>query len=281
VSYQARFTNDDLPIATPTRNDELYRESNTVEEYSTNDIQCISIIIPTLNEADNIAELITRLDQLLTQEAITYEVIIVDDHSTDNTVAIAEAVIKDHALPARVLMKQGSPGKSFSLMEGFAAARFDILAMIDGDLQYSPESLLEVIHHVVYTDIVVGDRRRSARNSGLLRGILSQVFVRIISLLFGTNSDIQSGLKVFRRHIYEEISSHTGKWGLDLHLVVHAVHKGYLVTNVSVPVQARQGGSSKVRTITVGVELLLEVLRLKFLFLQIYIAHKRRSRLLP
>src|SRR5262249_27899463 len=98
----------------------------------------VSIVIPTLNEAANIAELLTRLAQSMDQAAIPYEVIVVDDYSTDNTISIIKSLAGQQALPVRVLVKQGRAGKSFSLMEGFAAARFDILAMIDGDLQYSP-----------------------------------------------------------------------------------------------------------------------------------------------
>ena len=72
--------------------------------------QPISVIIPTLNEAANIAQILVRLNRTLTEAAILYEVIVVDDHSTDNTVLIAEAIARGWSLPVRVLTKQGQPG---------------------------------------------------------------------------------------------------------------------------------------------------------------------------
>src|SRR5262249_33563533 len=152
-----------------------------------------------------------------------YEVIVVDDHSTDSTVSIVESLAKQRSLPVRVLTKQGRPGKSFSLMEGFAAARFDILAMIDGDLQYSPEVFPVMLKKFALADIVVADRRPTYRGANRLRGGLSQIFSRIISLLFGINTDIQSGMKMFRRSVYAEQVIDPGKWSFDLYLVTHAV----------------------------------------------------------
>jgi len=165
-------------------------------------MQPISVIIPTLNESANIAHLLIQLDQTLMQADITYEAIVVDDHSTDGTIAIAESVARDRNLPVRVLTKQGQVGKSFSLVEGFTAAQYDVLAMIDGDLQYSAEGLLDLVRKLTHSNIVVADRRTSHANANRLRSILSQVFLLIIALLFGIDADIQSGLKVFHRKVY-------------------------------------------------------------------------------
>jgi dolichol-phosphate mannosyltransferase len=239
----------------------------------------VSIVIPTLNEAASIAELLTRLTQSMDQAAIPYEVIVVDDHSTDNTVAIIESLTLQWALPIRMLLKQGRPGKSFSLMEGFAAARFDILAMIDGDLQYSPEVFPIMAQELAHTDIVVADRRTTYLGANRLRGGLSQIFTKTISLLFGIDTDVQSGMKLFRRSVYDEQTMDPGKWSFDLYLITHAVFNGYRLKNVYIDYQERHGGESKVAPVKVGLELLLSALELKVLWGRLPVVKKKVNNL--
>ena len=86
-------------------------------------------------------------------------------------------------------------------MEGFEAARFDVLAMIDGDLQYPPETLPIMVRQLAHADIIIADRRTSYGNANRLRGGLSHIFASVITLLFNINTDMQSGLKVFRQTI--------------------------------------------------------------------------------
>jgi dolichol-phosphate mannosyltransferase len=250
-----------LPIKTRTDN-----SGSINEKRAPHPISCgpISVIIPTLNEVANITLLLVQLDRTLTQAGISYEAIVVDDHSTDGTATSAEALAKKENLPVRILIKQGRRGKSFSLIEGFAAAKFDVLATIDGDLQYSPESLLDMLYRLDDADIVLADRRigrhRSVYQS---RDLLSQTFTFILSILFGIDSDIQAGLKVFHRKVYKDITVHPGQWSFELHLVVHAVHNGYLIANMPVAPNQRHAGKSKVHPIAVGMELMIEAFRLK------------------
>lgn len=225
--------------------------------------QSISVVIPTLNEGASIGHLLLRLDRTLTQAHYPYESIVIDDHSTDNTTVIAETLATEKNLPVRILTKQGQPGKAFSLMEGFAAAQFDTLAMIDGDLQYPPEALPEMVRQLAHADIVVADRRKSYGTVNHLRGALSHIFTDIIvSMLFGIDTDMQSGLKVFHRGIYEDCTG-SGSWSFDLHLIIRAAAKGAAVANVPITFYERQSGKSKVAPLAVGLELLLTALRLR------------------
>jgi glycosyltransferase involved in cell wall biosynthesis len=161
-----------------------------------------SVIIPALNEAENIAALLLRLDQAMKLAAIPYEAIVVDDRSTDDTAMVAEATAQEHALPVRVLTKQGPPGKSIALMEGFATAQYDALAMIDGDLQYPPEALVAMNHQLEKADLIVADRRASYSNADQARGRLSHIFTLFVTMLFSIDTDMQSGMKMFQRKVY-------------------------------------------------------------------------------
>lgn len=226
---------------------------------------CISIVIPTYNEAENIAQLLLRLDNTLTQAGITYEAIVVDDRSKDATVKIARELAAKHELPVQVLIKQGQQGKSFSLIEGFGIARYDLLAMIDGDLQYPPEALPQMIAKLDRSDIVVGDRRKTSVDSNKLRAKMSRIFVQIVMLLFNIDTDMQSGLKLFRREVYDGMEIKPSRWDLDLYLVVQAIFNGYTCSNVPIVFQPRYAGVSKVSPMEVALELLVTALRLRVL----------------
>jgi cellulose synthase/poly-beta-1,6-N-acetylglucosamine synthase-like glycosyltransferase len=247
-----------------TRGDTQNVDQSKIDQYTP---EPMSVIIPTLNEATNIAELLSRLGQTLTQASIPCEIIIVDDHSTDNTVSIVETIAQEQTLPIRILTKQGHPGKSFSLTEGFAAAQFNLLAMIDGDLQYPPETLPTMAQQLAHADIVIADRRASYGDADRFRGGLSRIFTSVVAMLFGINTDMQSGLKVFRRTIYDGLTVHSGAWSFDLYLVTHAVFNGYTLANVAINFQERHGGVSKVIPLKVGTELLRVALQLKLMWI--------------
>jgi dolichol-phosphate mannosyltransferase len=156
----------------------------------------LSIVIPTYNEKENISNLIKRIDWRLSIEDIRYEIIFIDDHSTDGT----ENEIIKHAYryPVKFYLKKGKKGKAHSLLEGFDKVVYPNIAIIDADLQYPPEVLPSMLHLLRKNDIVVA--RRNIRKTSLIRNILSRGFMTVFAKkLHGIDTDVQSGLKVFRK----------------------------------------------------------------------------------
>src|SRR3989304_9190201 len=99
----------------------------------------VSIIVPVYNEKENVKELIDRLKTSLFKTNHPYEIIFIDDNSTDGTYEYISGLQKYGQIV--VERKQGTCGKAFSLSQGFKLAKGGILGMIDGDLQYPPEAL--------------------------------------------------------------------------------------------------------------------------------------------
>ena len=108
--------------------------------------QAISVVVPTLNEAENVEALIQRIDATLGQNQIGYEIIVIDDRSTDGTRDVLEAL--SAAYPVSVYLKQGTPGKAQSLLEGVEHARHDTICIIDADLQYPPEKIPDLLARI-------------------------------------------------------------------------------------------------------------------------------------
>ena len=223
----------------------------------------LSIVIPTLGEAENIGPLLVRIDQSLRRKAI-YEVIIVDDHSTDATVKLAKNIAYRLGLPVRVYTKVGTPGKAFSLIEGFTHARYKLICMIDADLQYPPEAIPAMITALRGgKDIIVGNR--AARETNLMRRSLSNLSRNVFgSWLHGLDCDVQSGLKLFRKDILYHISLSPTSWTFDIEFLVHARNAGYTIGAIYVPFAARVAGKSKIHLFKDGLEILKQSVKIKF-----------------
>ena len=102
----------------------------------------LDVLVPVKNEADNVEELVRRIHTSLTEAGISYGVIFIDDHSDDTTVEVINRLAKQY--PVKAYRKQGKKGKAYSILEGMNYSSADTLAMIDGDLQYPPEALVEM-----------------------------------------------------------------------------------------------------------------------------------------
>ncbi|HUC20500.1 MAG TPA: glycosyltransferase family 2 protein, partial [Candidatus Polarisedimenticolaceae bacterium] len=174
-------------------------------------IQSLSIVIPTLNEADNIKALIGRIDTALYQK-IRYELIFIDDHSTDSTVTSIREIAKDSPSAISVHLKRGMRGKAFSLLEGFSRARYELICMLDADLQYPPEAIPGMVQALAEgNDIIVANRINAESN------IIRHGFSRFGRHLYGKwlhdfHCDVQSGLKLFRKEILNHISLSPTSW---------------------------------------------------------------------
>ena len=205
----------------------------------------ISIIVPTLNEEGNIGELCRRIDEALKAGNIGYELIFIDDHSSDGTVKAIENISDEY--PVSVFLKKGNKGKAYSLLEGFRLARYGLLAILDADLQYPPEAIPAMIDKInAGSDIVVANRIK-VKDKKVIRRIASRFFYLFFGkILHGIDCDVQSGLKVFRKQIIEEITINPSPWTFDLEFLVNAQNAGYTIASVDIVFAERFQGESKI-----------------------------------
>jgi dolichol-phosphate mannosyltransferase len=98
----------------------------------------ISVVVPTYNEAENLPELLERLDRALAGRS--YEVVVVDDGSPDGTAEVARRLAGRY--PVRVLVREGRRGLSSAVVEGARAAGGDVVVVMDADFQHPPDTSL-------------------------------------------------------------------------------------------------------------------------------------------
>lgn len=221
----------------------------------------VSVVVPTLNEEQNIPQLISRLHAVFSRHKILYEVIFIDDHSTDDTVNIIKKLSSQ--FPVKVFIKKGNRGKAFSLLEGFEKAKFDILCMIDADLQYPPEAVPEMAKMLFAGfDVVVA--KRNEKKIGFTRKLLSRGFNFVFARwLHGLNFDVQSGLKVFRKEIIERIKIMPSAWTFDMEFLIKAQHAGYHVGSYPIDFENRTFGKPKIHLMRASAEIGFNAIKLK------------------
>lgn len=226
-----------------------------------------SVVVPLYNEEENAPLLIKAIDDVL--KDYQYELILVDDFSTDKTVK----VVRDLAHPHVVLIElKKNYGQSSAIMAGIDYAQGDYIITMDGDLQNDPTDIPKMVDEMDANqcDLVIG--RRQKRQDNLLRTFPSKVANFIIRRTTKLNvKDHGCALKVFEKE--------TAK-GLDLYgeshrfITLHAHMAGARIVEVPVKHHARQFGVSKYgigRTTKVINDLLLLMFNQKYLQKPIYL----------
>lgn len=222
----------------------------------------LSVVIPVLNERDNIKPLIDAIRSAL--HHLDYEVIFVDDGSTDGT----QREIRKWADPnIRLIELRKNYGQSTAMTAGIDYTTGEYIALLDGDLQNDPSDIPFMLQKLKEEDWdVVAGNRKNRQDGMLLRKIPSRIANAIICRMTGVYiKDYGCTLKVFRREIAEDL----GIYG-ELHRFIPVLAKlqGANITQVDVKHHPRKFGTSKyglARTFKVMADLITMVFFQKYI----------------
>ena len=166
----------------------------------------LSIVISLFNEAESLPELVSWIGRALASEQLKYEIIMVDDGSTDNSWQVIEELKKSHP-EIRGISFRRNYGKSAALFTGFDAARGDIVVTMDADLQDSPEEIPEMIRMIREEgyDLVSGWKKK--RYDGTFtKNIPSKIYNATARMVTGIKlHDMNCGLKAYRSEVIKNI----------------------------------------------------------------------------
>ena len=166
----------------------------------------ISIIVPSYNEAESLPHLAEWIDRVMNQHGFTYEVIIVDDGSTDDTWKATEQLHASNPNYRGIRFRRNY-GKSAALNVGFNAAEGDVVITMDADLQDSPDEVPELYRMIKEEgyDLVSGWKKKRY-DSKLAKNIPSKFFnwtTRRMSVIY--LHDFNCGLKAYRHEVVKSI----------------------------------------------------------------------------
>jgi glycosyltransferase involved in cell wall biosynthesis len=201
----------------------------------------ISVVIPIYNEADSIEELRAEIDHVMITSCSSYEIIFVDDGSTDRTPEVLERLHHRHQRVRAVRFRRNQ-GKSAALDAGFRRARGRIVITMDGDLQDDPAEIPTLLERLDEGDDVVSGWKQNRQDTGTKR-LASRIFnAAIRRTLHVSLHDINCGFKAYRR----EVIDHLRVYG-DLHRFLPALAQadGFRIGEVPVHHRARRFGKSR------------------------------------
>ena len=230
------------------------------EPFVENDVG-LSIVLPFFNEEENIDPMITRVRATLDSLEYESEVVCVDDGSTDRTFSL---LCKERSRDGRIkiVKLQSNFGQTAALAAGFDHARGEIIIPMDGDLQYHPEDIPDLLVKMGEGYDVVSGWRKNRNDPFFSRKLPSLIANRLMAKLSGIQiHDFGCTFKAYRRNLIKEVRLY-GQ--LHRFIPVLAQDKGASIAEVPVQLSPRERGKSKygiTRTFTV----LFDLIRLKFL----------------
>ena len=166
----------------------------------------LSIVIPMYNEKDNVRPMIEAVHAALAGYRHPWELVLVDDGSTDGTVAIMREVAGEYGPHCRIIELQRNFGQTAAMQAGIDAARGDVIATLDGDLQNDPRDIPRMVARLLDEDLDLVAGRRKDRQDNWLRKVPSFFANRLIVKVTGVAlHDYGCTLKVFRTSILRQI----------------------------------------------------------------------------
>jgi len=221
----------------------------------------ISIVIPILNERENVRELVLGIDQVMKKSRETFEILLVDDGSTDGTLEELEK-LQDEIAVMKVIQLRRNFGQTAAMAAGFDHARGMIIVPMDGDLQNDPADIPRLVAKIREGYDVVSGWRRDRQDKLLTRKVPSWIANRLIGFLTGVRlHDYGCSLKAYHREIIDQIHLYG-----EMHRFIPAIAtwSGAKVTELEVNHRPRLRGRSKYGLNRIF-KVLLDLMTVKFL----------------
>lgn len=221
----------------------------------------LSLVVPIYNEEENIPLLYAEIKEVLDNTSYSYELICVDDGSSDRSVAVLEELHKKDDRVVVIELRRNF-GQTAAMSAGFDHARGDIIITMDGDLQNDPHDIPAMVEKLNESYDVVTGWRHDRKDPFISRKLPSMIANKLISWLTGVGlHDYGCTLKAFRREVTDNIRLYG-----EMHRFIPAIASGMGIsfTEVKVNHRARRFGTSKYG-ISRTIRVVLDLLTVKFM----------------
>jgi len=212
----------------------------------------ISLVVPVFNEEENLAHAVDVASRALVEFTSKYEIILVDDASTDRTAEIIRALASaDPHL--RTIRHERNQKLGGTLRDGFAAASLELVLYMDADLPFDPREIGRAISAMEVTRAdMIAAYRYDRTGEGLRRAIYSYVYNGIIGVLFGwPHRDINFAFKLIRREILEAVELRSEGSLISAELITKSKNLGFTVQQIGLDYFPRTRGRSTLSSLGV------------------------------
>lgn len=219
----------------------------------------ISVIIPAYNEEKTIGIVIEETAQVMDTLGLPYEIIVVDDGSTDRTKEMASRY------KVTILSNGQNHGKGYALRRGFQHAQGDIIVTIDADGSHKPKEILELINPLFNgIDITAGSRflgdgKDHTSKLHMLGNHLINATIMVLTRKLVTDS--QTGLRAFKREFLKKISLESCGYEIETEITVKGLKNGFKFQEIPISCRKREYSISKLRILSDGVRIFKTILK--------------------
>jgi glycosyltransferase involved in cell wall biosynthesis len=226
----------------------------------------LSIVVPAFNEEATLARVVEKLIHV----PYLFEIVIVDDCSTDKTLEIARQLAAKYP-QVRALTHQRNRGKTDALRTGFAETKGDIVIVQDADLEYDPGEMKDVIQPIIegVADVVFGSRfliRKAARVLYFYHYIANKSLTFFSNLLTNINlSDVETGYKAFRGEIIRNMVITSKGFGFEIEVTAKVAKLGCAIFEVPISYYGRTYEQGKKIGMTDGIAAVWYIVRYNWL----------------
>jgi glycosyltransferase involved in cell wall biosynthesis len=214
----------------------------------------VSVLVPAKDEAENLPLFMEQAAAAFANSTVSYEVVVIDDGSSDDTPRVLEALQKKYSF-LRVARHRRQRGIADALRTGYLAARGRVLVFYPADLQYKPEDIPRLVAPILAgeSDMVTGYKQGVYE-----KAFVSKIYNGLSRSLFEIPVRDLNSVKAYRREIMEQLPVRPD-W--HRYMIVIAAENGFTVTEIPVPLYPRNAGVSKfgIGRIPIGVLDMLSV----------------------
>ena len=224
-------------------------------------MQCssISVIIPAYNEEKTIGTVISETISIMDSLMLPYEIIVVDDGSTDQTGLLASKQ------KATVLSNKENRGKGYSIRKAVAHSVGDIIVTIDSDGEHRPKEIPDLVNPLLEgADIVTGSRFLSSNPNATKRLNLlgNLIFNASIFALTGKGTtDSQTGFRAIKRDVIEKLNLQSDGYEIETEITVKGFRNGFLCKELPITCERRQYSISKIKLVKDSFKILKTIVK--------------------
>ena len=208
-----------------------------------------SVIVPAYNEGAIIKESLLKIRETLAPHISSYEIIAVDDGSSDNT---KDEILKISEENPEIVYAgyEVNRGKGGAVRHGVEVAKGDIIGFIDADLDISPDHLVRYFRHMEESscDVLIGSKmhKESKLDYPPLRKFVSLGYYVILKVLFGMNiKDTQTGIKLYRSSVLKKVAPklRVKGYAFDIEVLALCAHEGAVIEEMPVEIVFKRNRS--------------------------------------
>ena len=221
----------------------------------------LSVILPVFNEEKSIKKVIEDIKKVLNKHNLNYEIICVDDGSTDKSAEIIEKIDG-----VKLIKHNENKGYGAALKTGIKNAKYDTICIMDSDGQHNPEDIIRLLkHYKSPTQMIIGERKITDTYKSRIFG---KIFIYLFaSYLFKFNiKDLNSGFRIFSKKVVSKYFHHcSDRFSFSTSLTLIYIGNSLEIIYVPIKVKMRKEGKSHVNIIS-GLKTIYKIIQIALLY---------------